>query len=357
MVRFCLSIDHGDWVRAHQRGEPFDTIALAQRADRLGLDSLWISEDPDGWDAFALLGALSQQTDQIRLGTGVTNPYFRHPSLIAASVATIDQLSAGRAFLGLGRGEPDLYQETFRFERGNPLARLETTVGLLRDWWEPPWVATADGELFVDEWQRSIGPVSRPPIYLAATGPKALALAGRVADGVLFNALATDEFLVWAIGQAKSAAETCGRNPDELSFFANPELTLTDDPENVLEKRKSIATLIHALPGMDRQLMSSDYDVEAIMTCVRLAMHTDAILADGGHFAEMRAQGDRETARKCLPTGLIEAASITGDERHVAARLETYEDIGVTHVFLNRTAFRSDPDRFEAFSNSRKGEK
>ena len=238
MIKFCLSIDHGDWVRASKRGESDDTVSLAKRADRLGLDSLWISEDPDGWDAFALLGALTQQTDHIRLGPGVTNPWFRHPSLIAASVATIDRLSGGRAFLGLGRGEPDLYVKRFGIDRGNPLNRLETTVGLLRDWWQPPFVASSVGEVPVHEWQRALGPVDCPPIYLAATGPKALALAGRLADGVLFNSLATNQFLSWAIGIVKQSAVDVGRDPADLVFFANPELTLTDSPEATHRKAK-----------------------------------------------------------------------------------------------------------------------
>ncbi len=106
-------------------------MAFARRADAGGIDSLWVTEDPDGWDAFALLGAMSQQTSRIRLGTGVTNPYLRHPDLMAASIATLDRLAPGRAFLGLGRGQPEWYEHGLGMEVGRPLERVEETIGLV----------------------------------------------------------------------------------------------------------------------------------------------------------------------------------------------------------------------------------
>src|SRR5690606_35882173 len=136
----------------------------------------WASEDPDGWDAFAALSTLAVRTERIALGTGVTNPYLRHPNLIAASVATLDRASGGRAILGLGRGEPDWYRTAFGMAIGSPLRRVEETVGLLRKWWGANQVATGSGEIEVRAWRRAFGPVARPPIYIAATGPRMQAL-------------------------------------------------------------------------------------------------------------------------------------------------------------------------------------
>src|SRR5690349_12068392 len=106
-MRFALSLNHREWARG---GSSETTMELARQVDDGGVDSLWVTEDPDGWDAFALLGAISQRTSRIRLGTGVTNPYFRNPDLIAASVATLDRLAPDRSFLGLGRGQPEWYE-------------------------------------------------------------------------------------------------------------------------------------------------------------------------------------------------------------------------------------------------------
>ena len=121
-MRFALDIGPELWrapdgVRA--------SIELAQTAEEANYDTIWASEDPDGWDAFGALNVLARETRRINLGTGVTNPYLRHPNLIAASIATLDRSSNGRAFLGLGRGEPDWYRNAFGMELGSPLKRVD----------------------------------------------------------------------------------------------------------------------------------------------------------------------------------------------------------------------------------------
>ena len=98
------------------------TLALGTAADRAGIDSLWLLEDPDGWDAFAVLGAIARQTENLRLGTGVVNPYYRHPAQIAASVTTLDWLSGGRAFLGIGRGQTEWYERAIQLDGDQPEA-------------------------------------------------------------------------------------------------------------------------------------------------------------------------------------------------------------------------------------------
>ncbi|HRA47862.1 MAG TPA: LLM class flavin-dependent oxidoreductase, partial [Thermomicrobiales bacterium] len=109
-MRAALQIGPGQWTRPDGVAQ---TLALVQQAERLDYDTLWATEDPDGWDAFAVLASLGPQTGSIRLGSGVVNPYMRHPNLIASSIATLDRVSSGRAFLGLGRGEPDWYKTAF----------------------------------------------------------------------------------------------------------------------------------------------------------------------------------------------------------------------------------------------------
>ena len=225
-------------------------MAFARRADAGGIDSLWVTEDPDGWDAFALLGAMSQQTSRIRLGTGVTNPYLRHPDLMAASIATLDRLAPGRAFLGLGRGQPEWYEHGLGMEVGRPLERVEETMDLLRQW-ESTGVASIDGEFRINDWKRGIHPNGRPPMYLAAAGPKALDLAGRVADGIFFNMLATPDYLAGAIERVRSTTAAAGRDPAAMSFVANPGVLVTDQPERALLGRKRFVANVLALPGME----------------------------------------------------------------------------------------------------------
>jgi 5,10-methylenetetrahydromethanopterin reductase len=343
-MRACLTIDHLDWVRGHPATSVDRTLHLGRLVDVAGFDSIWLNEDPDGWDAFAVLAALSRETGRIRLGTGVTNPWHRHPNLIAGSVATLDRLSSGRSFLGLGRGEPAVYARAFGMETNRPLARLEESIALLRQWWTPPYTASGGDAVPVRTWQRSIGPLHMPPIYLAAVGPKTLALAGRAADGVLFNALATPEFVAWAVGEASRSALKAGRDPGDLSYFVNPAVIVTDDPEPVLERKKGFIAMVHALPGMDRLLMTDRWDVDSIVAKVRAAMGTEEIVEQGGLFVDLRQRGDLEAARRAIPTDLVAHAAAIGPVQVVREKLAHFEAAGATHLFVDRAGL---PERLE----------
>jgi 5,10-methylenetetrahydromethanopterin reductase len=341
LLRFCLALSGSGWARAHDPAAAVArTVELGRLADEAGLDSVWVGEDPDGCDAFAVLGALARATQRVRLGPGVTNPYLRHPNLMAGSVATLDRLSGGRAFLGLGRGQTEWYERSLGIGTGKPLAVLEETIGLLRSWWTEPFrAASASGggssHFGVEGWTRSFGPLqARPPIYLAAVGPKALALAGRLADGVLFNEMASPTFIGKAIQLARAAARDAGRDPAALSFFARAGVLVTEDPEPVLERRKETIAFIHALPGMERLMETPGFDTERIIAGVRRAMRTEEVLARGGGFPELRAVGDLAAAKRAIPIELVDRLTIVGSKAHVRERLAELARLSVSHAFV-----------------------
>ncbi|MCA9879980.1 MAG: LLM class flavin-dependent oxidoreductase, partial [Thermomicrobiales bacterium] len=206
-LQFALDFSHQPWARGDPTA-PARTLQTAQAADQAGIDAIWVSEDPEGWDAFALLGALASVTTRAELGTSVTSPWPRHPNLLAASVATLDQISGGRAVLGLGRGQVEWHRDALGADTSCPTAALRETMTLLRDWWQPPHRATSPpGSHFsVHDWERTIAPQRRPPIYLAAAGPRTLALAGELADGVILNVLTSEQAIREAIPQVRAAA-------------------------------------------------------------------------------------------------------------------------------------------------------
>ena len=338
-MRWCLELTPDIWTRAASPDQGIRrSIEVVRQAEALGFDSVWLSEDPDGWDAFATLTVLARETRLIRLGTGVTNPYLRHPNLIAASVSTLDWASGGRAFLGLGRGQAEWYGEAFGMDVGRQLERVRSTVDLLRQWWGPSHEATGDGEVIVRGWRRSFGPIARPPVYLAATGSKTLALAGEVADGVRINELASVAYLTQAIATFKDAARAVGRDPEALRVVYHPSIVLVGTEEErdaALERKKATVALIHALPGMDRQLETAGFDVPAIMAEVRSAMRTEEILAAGGGFPEMRGRGDLAAAKRAIPAELMARVALVGTLDEVRRRVAELAEIGVTDLFFD----------------------
>lgn len=351
-MRFALALDDGSWARGASAEQ---VLELARRADAGGVDSLFLTEDPDGWDAFAMLGALSRQTSRIRLGTGVVNPYHRHPNLIAASVATLDRLAPGRLVLGLGRGQPEWYERALGMERGKPLTRLKETILLLRQW-ESSGVASIHGEFQIDHWIRKMHPAQQVPVYIAAAGPKALSLAGQMADGVYFNMLATPDYLAGAIRQVRTAALDAGRDPDALAFVAHPGVRVTDDPARVLRARKRFIATVLVLPGMDVLLQNPELDLPPVMRAVRSAMKVDEILARGGAFRDLAREGDIEAAVAAIPDALVARGSAVGPLDVVRQRIAEFAAAGVTDLVFDTAGLPDSADGIRALIDDLRGD-
>ena len=344
-MRFALALHHASWAKERGSGDSDPvtrTVESARVAGEAGIDAIWASEDPEGWDSFAILSAVAAVTDRAALGPGVVNPWHRHPNQIASSVATLDRLSGGRAFLGLGRGQVEWYRRALGIPARRPLAALEETIGLLRQWWAPPHVAgrrdpiAGGNEVFpVRGWERSVSPAQSPPgppIYLSAVGPRALALAGRLADGILINDFASETFIREAIATVWAAARDAGRDPDRLAVIVRANVRVTNDPEPVLERRKAGLAQIATLPGMDALVRTPGFDTDEIVGRVRQAMRTDETLATGGGFPAMRRAGDLAAARAAIPTALMAELCPVGPLPLVRDRLARLAAMGVTEV-------------------------
>jgi alkanesulfonate monooxygenase SsuD/methylene tetrahydromethanopterin reductase-like flavin-dependent oxidoreductase (luciferase family) len=337
-LRFSIELTPHRWSGSESAVETAQrTVGLAIEAERAGFDSAWLSEDPDAWDAMAMLAAIAVSTERIGLATGVVNPFYRHPAQIAAAVSTLDRLSGGRFRLGLGRGQTEWYGRALGMAVDRPLDRLEETIELLHQWWAKDHRASSLGPFSVSNWARSFGPLSKHvPILLAAAGPKAIDLAGRRADGVIFNDMTSPSVIESTIATASAAAERAGHDPRALIFVARPIAIVTGDPEPVVEKLKDRIAMINSLPGMDRLIAVPGFDVPRIMADVRRVMGTDEVLARGGAFADLRAAADFEAARRIIPTELVIELAFVGSVAIVAKKLQYLANLGVNEVVLRR---------------------
>ncbi len=336
-MRFTLDISHHAWTRDSEGQASRQTLLVAKAADAAGIDAIWASEDPEGWDAFAVLSAIAAVTERVALGTSVTSPYPRHPNLLAASVATLDRLSGGRAVLGLGRGQAEWHRDALGSDIGDPLAVLEETVALLRQWWQAPHQASSpeDGHFRVRGWERVITPrQGEVPVYLAAAGPRALDLAGALCDGAIFNAQTSSNFLRRAIPRVRAAAMAAGRDPAELAFVLRTTTVLVDSAaaeREAIDRGKNLLALVSTLPGMDRLVRTEGFDVPALLDEVRVTMRTRETLAAGGGFPALRRDGDLAAARALIPDDLVRQLGVIGSLPVVRERLRTLDELGVTH--------------------------
>ena len=337
-MHFTLDFSHHLWIRDLEHRAPSHMLDVAHAADAGGIDAIWASEDPEGWDAFAALSAIATVTRSAALGTSVTSPYVRHPNTLAASLATLDQLSAGRAVLGLGRGQPEWHGDALGSDIGDPLTALRETIALLRAWQRPPHRAASPpaGHFAVRDWERVVHPVQdHVPILLAAAGPQAIALAGEICDGVIFNLLTADRVPRETIPRVRAAARAAGRDVDALWFVLRSTTTVVDSAEAeraALDRGKHHLALVATLPGMHRLYHVDEFDVPALLDDVRATMRTRETLAAGGGFPALRRAGDLAAAREMIPDALIRQLGIIGPLPEVRDRLQALGKLGVTHV-------------------------
>lgn len=172
-----------------------DNVALAQAAEAAGFDSLWTAE-AYGSDAVTTLTWLAAKTERIKVGTAIMQMTARVPAMTAMTAATIDLLTGGRMLLGIGASGPQVVEGWHGIAYGKPLARTREYVEILRTILKREVPLVHQGEYYQIPVQGGTGLgkplklISHPlrsdiPIYLAAIGPKNVALAAEIADGWL----------------------------------------------------------------------------------------------------------------------------------------------------------------------------
>ena len=204
-------------VLYHGIGSGPELREYAQLAEQSGFESIWVTERYFHEETFSLLGFLAAATQTIRIGVGVVNPYTRHPALLAMAAATVDRISGGRLMLGLGRSDRSVIEGKMTIAYGNPRARLEAAVTTIRGLLAGE--AGGGERTREDTIQLAVKPLqSRIPIYLGAIGPRALRLAGAIADGVLLNAYTPVSYVRYAVEEVRAAARDAGRDPDSIDI-------------------------------------------------------------------------------------------------------------------------------------------
>jgi F420-dependent oxidoreductase-like protein len=168
-------------------------IARVQLAERLGCDSVWVTQQENSRDALVTLAAYGPATSQIGLGTAVLPIHALHPTALLQAAATLDELCGGRFRLGLGTGHGSIVADAWGLQPGRPLAVMREYLGIVRSGLREGTV-DHQGERFRVRWTYSGPPPARPPVLVAALRPWMLELAGELADGVIVW-MATPEYV------------------------------------------------------------------------------------------------------------------------------------------------------------------
>ena len=197
------------------------------QAERLGYDSICITDHFNNRNVYISLAIIATYTDRIKLGPGVTNPYLVHPTMTAQSVASLNEIAPGRVICGIGAGDKTTL-EMVGVEMKSPLRTVREAVNVIRHQikrekgkYEGKVFQTTPGARLNFKVQENI------PIYIGAQGPKMLQLAGAIGDGALVNASHPDD-IERAVTLIKKGAEKQKRDPNEIDIAAYTSFSVAE---------------------------------------------------------------------------------------------------------------------------------
>jgi 5,10-methylenetetrahydromethanopterin reductase len=215
---------------------PFaECLEQCTAAEELGFGGVWVADSQSVMrDAYALLAVAATRTNRIRLASGVTNALTRHVAVLACNWATLDEISGGRAVLGIGVGESSVRNIGLAPDR---LADLETKIRCLRELMRGE-ETEHQGRKFHLSWPRC-----EIPIFMACSGPKSLRMGGRVADGILFQVGAEPSLVRYALDNIRAGAEEAGRTLDDIRLYMRVACAVSDDRDRSREQVKGYAAV------------------------------------------------------------------------------------------------------------------
>jgi len=223
--------------------DPVDELVETARvAEELGYRHLWATDDRLQKDVFVLLAAMAVATRELCLGPGVTNPFSRRPALIATAIATLDELSGGRAVLGLGAGGTN--HRALGIRREAPVAALAESIGLIRGLLAGDEVTTKGRVIEAERACLDFTPERTAiPLYVGARAPRMLELAGELADGVIVGNVASPDGWSYAYERVAAGAARARRDVGDIALTAWVYCSIAEDPAAALDAvRPMVAT-------------------------------------------------------------------------------------------------------------------
>jgi F420-dependent oxidoreductase-like protein len=324
-----LGLNVGYWAG----GPPPGALESVQEAERLGFDSVWTAE-AYGSDALVPLAWWGARTEQIRLGTAIVQISARTPAATAMAAMTLDHLSGGRLILGLGVSGPQVVEGWYGQPFAKPLARMREYIGILREIWARTGPVTNDGPNYPlplpdgtglgKPLKSSIRPLRENiPIYLAAEGPKNIAMAAELCDGwlAIFYSPNHEDLYKGALAEGFESPHA-RRPPEGFEVAATVPLIVTDDPESAIDAVRPMYALYFG--GMGAR--SANFHAN-----VPIRMGYEVAVS---RIQELYLSGKKDEAAAAVPLELIEELTLIGSADKIRHDLEAWRDSSVTTLLI-----------------------
>ena len=227
-MNFCL---HGSARTVRE------AVERAKRAEELGFEAIFFADSHmNNVDPYQAMAMCAVNTKKIRFGTAVTNMVYRDPTITANSFATLNEISEGRAIIGMGTGDGPVYSLG---RTATKLTDFEAGLRVIRDLLHdrgidvPAGKERAGGNVKLKSGKRPV------PIYISAEGPKTLRVAGRTCDGIILGTGFDKQVTAWARRQIAEGAKDAGRKPDEVDVMPAGMIVVDDDGDAARKRVRS----------------------------------------------------------------------------------------------------------------------
>lgn len=284
-------------------------VEIAKLVEELGYHQLWVCDHYHNRSVFIALSQIALATSRIQLGPGVTNPYLVHPAVTAAAVATLQELSKGRAALGISAGDP-FFLLTLGVRHHKPITAVREAVEIARGLWsgEP---FDFKGALFTCHRAKlRFTPPDRIPVYVGGRRPRILQLAARIGDGVLINASHPHDL---HDARVQIRGSTSSPEFDTVAYLA---VSVGSDLDRARRMVRGIVAFIAASApddSLEYHGISPD-DVEEVRKWLR--------------------SGEIQKAREAVSPRMIEAFSVCGSFSDLESRLEEVRKLGFSTAVI-----------------------
>jgi 5,10-methylenetetrahydromethanopterin reductase len=290
-------------------------------AERAGFDIAWLPDSQFLWrDVWASLALAAEATERIALGPCVTNLQTRHPSVTAAAAVTLEELAPGRTILGVGSGDSSIKTLGMKPAR---LAEMRDGIGLIRR------LTAGETIGFEDRQMHLHASLDRPmPVYVAANGPKALELAGEIADGVITVAGIAPDLVERLRARVAVGAERAGRSLDEIELCFGTFCHVTDDEREAARIVKPYVVAMAQVGG--RETLRS-IGIEIDPPAVVAGIYPDMSHAEDW---EQAADAAEEWVTDEMALRYADAFCLVGSAEHCRERIARAAEAGATNIYV-----------------------
>ncbi|MEQ6902854.1 LLM class F420-dependent oxidoreductase [Nocardioides sp. YIM 152588] len=314
-------------------GNPRESADQVVALEKAGLDTIWVAE-PYGFDAPTLMGYLAAKTETVEIGAGILNVYSRTPGALLQTAAGLDNVSGGRAVLGLGASGPQVIEGFHGLPYDRPLTRTREVIELLRMGLrrEPLDLQGKTVQVPLPAGQglglgKPLKLLNKPeradlPIWVAALGDKNVAMTAEVADGWLpFLVYPEKAGEVWGDALARGAAK---RSADlkPLEICAGGMVAIGEGPETkaLLDfMRPMYALYVGGMGARDKNFynqLACEYGFEK----------------EAKEIQDLYLSGKKKEAEALVPLEWLEAGNLVGPASYVQERIAAFREAGVTNL-------------------------